>query len=135
MRFLQGMLALLALFAFAGAAEARRAPLVDPDPVAIPSGLTSEQVTADIKRALVGRGWTVASEAPGRIESTLHLREHVARITVSFDDQQVRFAYVDSENLDYRLKRGEPYIHSNYLGWINYLVDDLATNLQVSSGL
>ena len=54
---LQGMLALLALVAFAGDAEARRAPLVDPEPVAIPAGLTAEQVAADIKRALVGRGW------------------------------------------------------------------------------
>lgn len=130
---LQGMLALLALVAFAGDAEARRAPLVDPEPVAIPAGLTAEQVAADIKRALVGRGWEVVSEQPGQIESTLHLREHVATISVDYDDKQVRFAYVDSSNLDYRVKRGEPQIHSNYLGWIGYLVDDLATNLQVSA--
>ena len=132
---LQGMLALLAVVAFAGDAEARRAPLVDPDPVAIPAGLTAEQVAADVKRALVGRGWEIVSEQPGQIESTLHLREHVATISVSYDDRQVRFAYVDSSNLDYRVKRGEPQIHSNYLGWIGYLVDDLATNLQVSAAL
>ena len=132
---LQGMLALLAVVAFAGDAEARRAPLVDPDPVAIPAGLTAEQIAADVKRALVGRGWEIVSEQPGQIESTLHLREHVATISVSYDDRQVRFAYVDSSNLDYRVKRGEPQIHSNYLGWIGYLVDDLATNLQVSAAL
>ena len=132
---LQGMLALLAVVAFAGDAEARRAPLVDPDPVAIPAGLTAAQVAADVKRALVGRGWEIVSEQPGQIESTLHLREHVATISVSYDDRQVRFAYVDSSNLDYRVKRGEPQIHSNYLGWIGYLVDDLATNLQVSAAL
>lgn len=130
---LQGMLALVTLVAFAGDAEARRASLVDPEPVAIPAGLTAEQVAADIKRALVGRGWEVVSEQPGQIESTLHLREHVATISVGYDDKQVRFAYVDSSNLDYRVKRGEPQIHSNYLGWIGYLVDDLATNLQVSA--
>ena len=132
---LQGMLALLAVVAFAGDAEARRAPLVDPDPVAIPAGLTAEQIAADVKRALVGRGWEIVSEQPGQIESTLHLREHVATISVSYDDRQVRFAYVDSSNLDYRVKRGEPQIHSNYLGWIGYLVDDLTTNLQVSAAL
>ena len=132
---LQSMLALVALVAFAGDAEARRAPLVDPDPVAIPAGLTAEQIAADVKRALVGRGWEIVSEQPGQIESTLHLREHVATISVSYDDKQVRFAYVDSSNLDYRVKRGEPQIHSNYLGWIGYLVDDLATNLQVSAAL
>jgi len=132
---LQGMFALLALFAFSGEAQAGRAPLVDPEPVAIPTGLSAEQVAADIKRALVGRGWEVVAEQPGQIDSTLHLREHVATISVSYDDRQVRFAYVDSSNLDYRVKRGEPQIHSNYLGWIGYLVDDLATNLQVSATL
>ena len=134
MRFLQGLFALLVLFAMAGQADARRAPLVDPEPVAIPAGLGTEQVVADIKRALIGRGWTVTAEQPGQIDSTLHLREHVARIRVSYDAQQVRFAYVDSSNLDYKLKRGKPYIHGNYLGWLGYLVGDLTTNLQVSAG-
>lgn len=135
MRMLQGVLLVLSLVLFCGQAEARRAELIDPDPVAIPAGVTTEQVVADIKRALIGRGWVVTDEAPGQIESTLHLRSHVARIRVTYDDQHVRFAYVDSENLDYETRRGEPYIHSNYLGWIGYLVSDLSTNMQVSAGL
>lgn len=134
MRLLQAMLALLALAAFAGNVEARRAVLVDPDPVAIPAGLGAEQVVRDIKRALIGRGWTITNEQPGQLDSTLNLREHVARIRISYDATQVRFAYVDSSNLDYRLKRGTAQIHGNYLGWINNLVHDLSTNLQVSSG-
>ena len=134
MRLLQGVFALLVLFAFAGHADARRAPLVDPDPVAIPAGLNADQVVSDIKRALIGRGWTVTAEQPGQIDSTLHLREHVAKIRISYDDQQVRFAYVDSSNLDYKLKRGKPFIHGNYLGWLGYVTHDLSTNLQVSAG-
>jgi len=133
MRLLQGMFALLALVVVAGPVQARHAPLVDPAPVAVPAGLAPDKVVADIKRALIGRGWEVTNEAPGRIESTLHLREHMAKITVSYDAQQVRFAYVDSANLDFEQKNGQRYIHPNYNGWMGYLVSDLTTNMQISS--
>ena len=132
MRFMNAALAVLSLFAFAGAVEARTAALVDPDPVAIPAGVTAEQVTKDIKRALIGRGWEVTAEQPGAIDSTLHLRDHVARIRVTYDAQAVRVAYVDSQNLDFAEKRGKRVIHGNYLGWIGFLINDLSANLQVS---
>jgi hypothetical protein len=133
MRHFRLALAVLSLFAFAGLVHARSAALVDPDPVAIPAGLSQEQVVKDIKRALIGRGWSVTTEQPGEIQSTLNLRDHVARIKVSYDAQQVRLAYMDSSNLDYKLKRGKPVIHGNYLGWIGFLVNDLNTNFTVSA--
>ncbi|MGO1069939.1 hypothetical protein [Lysobacter sp. CA199] len=108
MRLMHLMLAALCLAAFAafpGSVQARSAPLVDPDPVAIPAGVDSAKVAKDIKRALMGRGWSVTAEQPGQIDSTLNLRTHVARIRVSYD---------------------------NYLGWIGYLTADLSTNLQLS---
>ena len=132
MRHFRLALAALSLLAFAGWVHARSAPLVDPDPVAIPAGLSEEQIVKDIKRALIGRGWSVTTEQPGEIQSTLNLRDHVARIKVSYDAQQVRLAYMDSSNLDYKIKRGKPVIHGNYLGWIGFLVNDLNTNFAVS---
>lgn len=133
MRHFRLALAALSVFAFAGLVHARSAPLVDPDPVAIPASLSQEQVIKDIKRALIGRGWSVTTEQPGEIQSTLNLRDHVARIKVSYDAQQVRLAYMDSSNLDYKLKRGKPVIHGNYLGWIGFLINDLNTNFAVSA--
>jgi len=136
MRFMQMMsaaLALAAAVAFEAPVQARSAPLIDPDPVAVPANVGAEKVAKDIKRALAGRGWSVTAEQPGQIDSTLNLRSHVARIRVTYDAQQVRFAYVDSRDLDYKLKHGKPYIHRNYLGWIGYLVSDLSTNLQLSA--
>jgi hypothetical protein len=127
------LLAVLCLTAFAGQVQARSAPLVDPDPIAIPAGVDSVKVVKDIKRALLGRGWAVTNEQPGQIDSTLNLRTHVARIRITYNDKQVRFAYVDSSDLDYKLKGGKPYIHKNYLGWVAYLTSDLSTNLQLSS--
>jgi len=133
MRLTQVLVLSCALFAFTGTVQARSAELRDPDPVAIPAGLGGEQVAKDIKRALIGRGWAITAEQPGAIDSTLHLREHVARVHVTYGDGQVRFAYAGSENLDYREKRGQRFIHPNYLGWIGYLVNDLSANLQVSA--
>ena len=108
-------------------ARSRRAPqLADPGPIAIPAGLTTAQVAKEIKRALIGRGWTVTASAR-TIDSTLHLREHVARIKVDYDASQVRIAYVDSSNLDFR-KACKRYIHATT--WLDRLpVNDISTNL------
>ena len=133
MRLSRALLIACSLFLFAGVVQARKAELVDPAPIAIPAGLTPSQVTKEIKRALVGRGWEITTEQPGEIDSTLHLREHVARIKVAYDASQVRIAYVDSTNLDYTDKRGTRYIHPNYLGWIGFLVNDIGTNLKVTA--
>ena len=45
----------------------------------------------------------------------------------------MRFAYVDSANLDFQQKDGQRYIHPNFNGWMGYLVSDLTTNMQISS--
>jgi len=133
MRFTRVLLVAFSLLLSAGIAQARKAELVDPSPIAIPSGLTAAQVTKEIKRALIGRGWEVTGEQPGEIDSTLHLREHVANIKVTYDASQARIAYVDSANLDYAQKHGQRYIHGNYLGWIGFLVNDITTNFKVTS--
>lgn len=133
MRLLQPLLLLLALLLSCGQAHAGRAEIVDPPPVSIPAGLSQEQVVKDIRRALIGRGWSVKAEQPGEIDSELHLREHVASIKLAYDASEVRLSFVDSRNLDYKEKGGKRYIHSNYLGWIGYLVQDLNTNFRITA--
>jgi hypothetical protein len=123
------LLLALSLFAFSGNALARSAPLVDPAPVEVPAGLTADQVAKEIKRALLGRGWAVTGEQPGRIDSTLHLRTHTAVIRVDYDTRQVRLAYVDSNELEYKEKKGKRSIHPNYLGWVDNVARDIKINL------
>lgn len=133
MRFIAIILSVLALFAFSGNVYAgRTAPLVDPAPVAVPSGATETSVMKDVKRALLGRGWTITDEKPGEIDSTLFLRDHVAKIHVSYDAKSVRFIYVDSTNLNYQMKHGTAYIHANYLSWVQNVINDLKVNMQLS---
>ncbi len=133
MRFSAVVLSVLSMFAFSGAVQARQAPLTDPAPVSVPAGLSEAVVLKDIKRALIGRGWTVDAERPGEIDSTLRLRTHIARVRVSWDAQTVRIVYVGSENLDYKVKRGKKFIHPNYLGWVSNIAKDMGTNFQLSA--
>lgn len=109
----------------------RQAPLVNPDPIHVPAGLSEAQVGKAVASALIGRGWSVTAEKAGETDATLHLREHVARIAVTYDASAVQIKYVDSENLKYEMKDGKPYIHKNYLGWIEYLVQDINRGLQL----
>lgn len=132
MRF-RHIIVLLSLLLVAGAASAGKAELVNPGLVAVPAGLSEQQVVKDVKRALLGRGWVVALEQPGHIESTLNLRDHVARIDIKYDTHQIAIAYLDSDNLDYHEKNGKTWIHSNYLSWIDYLVQDMTTNMQLTA--
>lgn len=123
---------LLVTLAFAPFAAQAAAPLVDPDPVAVPAGLDAAAVAKEIKRALIGRTWTVTDEKPGQIDATLNLRKHVARVAISYDTTQVKLAYVSSENLDFKEKRGQRQIHKNYLSWVNNVLTDVSRNLQIA---
>ena len=108
----------------------RQSPLIDPAPLPVPPQTTVEQVAKAIKAALLHREWTITSEQPGEIGSTLHLRDHIARITITYDTREIRIRYVDSSNLKYEVKRnGTRLIHSNYAGWIQNLVADVRQNL------
>ena len=113
---------------------ARQAPLADPDPVAVPAGVTAEQVQRDIRRALASRGWTVSDVEPGTIHATLNIRAHTAQVRIDYDRESVRIGYVSSDNLKYEehRKKGR-LIHSNYIGWVNNLARDIAVNLELSA--
>jgi hypothetical protein len=106
----------------------RQVPLVDPEPIAVPAGLTAAQVAKSIKAALVGRQWTVTEEQPGRIVSTLNLRTHMAKIEIAYGSA-ITIRYLDSSELMYDEKKGQKVIHRNYLNWIQNLVNDIQRNM------
>lgn len=112
---------------------ARQAPLVDPDPIAVPSGTSLKTVEREIKRALVGRGWTITAESEGQIDSTLNVRAHSARVRISYDTQRVALNYVSSDNLAYEEKRGQRMIHKNYASWVNNIMTDVSRGLQMAA--
>ncbi|MEO8671431.1 MAG: hypothetical protein ABI411_08970 [Tahibacter sp.] len=107
----------------------RDAPLVDPAPIAIPTGVGDAQVAKAVRQALLARQWTVAAEQPGLIRGHLTLREHTANIDIAWIGGQSQIRYVSSNNLKFDNDNGQRSIHKNYLGWINNLVADINGNL------
>lgn len=108
---------------------ARQVPLENPEPIAVPAGLSEQKVARSIKAALVGRGWVVTEEQPGKIVSTLNLRSHMAKIDISYNPSQIKIAYLDSKELMYGEKKGVTVIHRNYLSWVQNLVTDIGRNM------
>lgn len=121
--------ALLLVSAMVFLMGARQVPLTDPQPIAVPAGLKVEQVSKAIRAALAGRAWAVTSEEPGRIVSTLNVREHMAKIDIVYDTQTIAIKYLESGELMYAEKKGQRMIHRNYLNWILNLVNDMNRNL------
>ena len=111
---------------------ARQVPLLDPEPIAVPAGLTLPQVTKSIKAALIGRTWVVNEEQPGHIIATLNLRAHMAKIDVAFDTSKVNIRYLDSKELMHAQKKGVTVIHRNYLSWVQNLVTDISRNMTLT---
>lgn len=111
----------------------RSAPLVNPDPIAIPAGTSQAEVARVIKAALISRNWIISEDQPGTILATQNVRDHMARIGIDYDASHIRIKYVDSRNLHYGTKRGRLVIHKNYLSWINNLVVDISGKLQLGA--
>ena len=106
--------------------------LVDPPAIAVPTGLTGKAVSKAIRIGIAQRGWVVSSEDPGFMEATLNIRSHVAKVGITYDMSAIQIRYLDSSNLDYRVKKGEPRIHRNYLKWVNNMVRDISVQLQTA---
>lgn len=122
------LLLLLPLLLLLGVARA--APLVDRPPIAIPAGVTPEQVTNAIHNAFLHRGWAITSEQPGKTEGMIRRDQHSVTVAISYDAAQIRISYVASENMDYAPGPNGPQIHRKYLSWVKYLDEDINTGLK-----
>ncbi|HKZ72981.1 MAG TPA: hypothetical protein VJ011_02890 [Steroidobacteraceae bacterium] len=109
------------------------AKLADPDPIAVPSGLSAKDVSKAIRSSIVQRGWAITKDAGGQIDATLNVRTHTARVAIGYDARNVRIRYVDSSNLDYEEKQGGRLIHRNYLRWIQNMVADISRSMQAAA--
>jgi len=98
---------------------------IDDDAFDVDKALSMQAVTAGIKRAGRGLGWRMKNQKPGLIIGTLHLRDHMAKVSIKYNTKYYSIHYQDSSNLDYKANSpnydGQSVIHSNYNGWIQNL--------------
>ena len=109
------------------------AELIDPPPVAVPAGISEKELVKQIKKAFVGRNWSIEKEEAGSIKATLYLRSHIARVAANYSKDEVTLTYLSSENLNFKEKKGKRFIHKNYLTWIQNVRNDLNKNLQLQA--
>ena len=109
------------------------ATLVDPQPLAVPPGLTAKDVSTAIHTGIASRGWIVNKDEKGQIDATLNNREHQVVIAIVYDAKQVKVNYVSSQNMNYSEKNGTRYIHKKYTQWTQNVVADINSQLQLAS--
>jgi hypothetical protein len=103
----------------------RTVPLVDPPPIPLPASINQDTVVHVIGQALSSHGWRMVRNVPGEIDAVYDPRDFSVTIAAHYDARQIRINYVTSENLLYKVKHGQPYIHANYARWIRNLVTDI----------
>ena len=123
--FKVSMVAILALFLFVGC---RSAAVYNVDNSSIEAKTSSAKVYKLIQRAGYSLGWEVTKIDEGLAKATIHLREHVAVVEISYDSDSFSIKYKDSTNLNYNAQDGT--IHKNYNGWIRNLEKQI--NLELS---
>jgi hypothetical protein len=122
--------ALLATGCFGGAAV-----LQDPQPAYVPPGIPAENVRAAILSVLDGRHWHAESEQQNQIVAVLVVRNHSARVLITYNQQGVYIQYMDSQALDYYVdSAGRPRIHRNYNRWVERLAQNIEQAIQGGPG-
>ncbi len=97
-----------------------------------PSGKTPAPDTLRGAIASAGalRGWQLIEETPGRMTLRNVIRgKHTVVVAVAYDAQGFQIEYVSSENLNYRERRGQAYIHPKYHQWIANLAQDISARV------
>jgi len=96
-------------------------------PVTTTSGKapSAAQVRAAIITAGTSLGWSIKEAGPGKLEGTLHLRDHVAVVDIPYSTARYSITYRSSENL----MAGDGKIHKNYNSWVQNLDRAIRTEL------
>jgi hypothetical protein len=126
---LRGLVASILVIAIAVASGCtRNQPIYNVENAAVPIAgkqLSVDQVRTAIIRALVQKRWSVSDESEGRLEATIHVRSHMARINIDYSPTRYSITYKDSAVLNY----DGATIHRNYNRWIMQLQDIIKREL------
>lgn len=97
-----------------------------------PSGKTPapDRLRGAIAAAGSVRGWQLIEEVPGRMTFRNVIRgKHTVVVAVVYDPRGFQIEYVSSENLNYKERRGQAYIHPKYHQWTANLAQDISASV------
>lgn len=85
---------------------------------------TLAQVKKAILTATETKGWIVNDKGPGKMDATLTVRgKHTVIVLITYSTTAFSINYVDSTDMKYGMKNGEPSIHPYYNDWVKELED------------
>lgn len=91
---------------------------------------TLAQVKKAILTATETKGWIVNDKGPGKMDATLTVRgKHTVIVLITYSTTSFSINYVDSTDMKYGIKNGEPSIHPFYNTWVQELEE--AINIEV----
>lgn len=125
MKKLMSVLLILGSLLINQAAFARDEPLVDPGTQTVFAGNTDiERLKTAIRAGARVHNWNITREEPEQFRMTVTSRgKYSAIVDVKIvDAQSVQIVYVDSMNLNYGVRDGQPVIHPTYNRWVNNLL-------------
>jgi hypothetical protein len=109
-------------------------PLVDPPPVDVPAALSHKEAMVILRKTLISRDWILIKESANEVEGKLNVRAHSITVRYSLEGKTIRFKYLDSVNMDYKLdRRGNPVIHRKYAGWMSNVAVALNREFQMAT--
>ena len=79
--------------------------------------LAVNDINKSIMRAGVRLGWRMKDIGNNKILGTLNLRDHTAKIEITYSITSYNIKYIDSSNLNYDGSN----IHRNYNNWVHNL--------------
>lgn len=83
---------------------------------------TLAQVKKAILTATEAKGWIVTDKGPGKMDATLSVRgKHTVIVLITYSTSTFSINYVDSADMKYEIKNGEPSIHPYYNEWVKNL--------------
>jgi hypothetical protein len=110
------------------------APLVDPPAVDVPSTISNKEAMSILRKTLIQRNWIVIKDSPNEVDGKLNVRTHSITVRFTLSDKVIRFKYLDSVNMDYKIDRnGNPVIHRKYAGWMGNVAVALNREFQVAA--
>lgn len=109
---------------------ARQTPLIDPEPIDVPAGMSVDKVASVIEWAARRRQWWVDEQTPGRMVVVQLVQGHRAKVAITYDAKTVKIQYVSSQKLAYEAKPdGSRVIHPRYIAWVKNLRADIVRDL------
>jgi len=124
-------------------------PLENIENQTIASGLSEQQIKESMHKGIEAAGWTIESEAPGKILATFNRRVHTIAVNIRYTNENYNINYAYSTNMKMHCTEGdkvkgailtkwpEPtcggsrpqFIHAAYNKWVGRLSSEINTAL------